>query len=340
MRETAAAIYRCPYTNEALHLQVDARQEAEILSGSLLASSGRRYPIVRGIPRLIHLDEEPASEAEQRELEYYESSSDSYDAAIDWLFSSFYEDESTVRQSMLEPLGLQSSFRVLEVGCGTCRDSRHIAQRLGDGQLFLQDLSPRMLALGVERMQRSGSFTCQIEYSIGHAAHLPFGDGYFDAAFHFGGLNLFSDRRQALRELTRVVRHGGRIAVGDESLAPWLRDTTYGQILLASHPLYRDVVPLDCLPLEARDVHVRWFLGDAFYLMDFEVGEGPPRVDLDLPIPGPRGGTHRTRFYGLLEGVSAEAKEMAVEAARREGMSQHEWLERAVRAAAKSSLER
>jgi hypothetical protein len=73
-------------------------------------------------------------------------------------------------------------------------------------------------------------------------------------------------------------------------------------------------------------------------LIDFTVGEGHPRVNLDLPILGSRGGTHRTRYYGRLEGVTIEAKEMADRAARQLGMSRHEWLERAVRAAATRDL--
>lgn len=340
MNESSTQAYRCPYTKELLQAEPLERDGAEILSGSLVSPSGRRYPIQNGIPHLIRTNEEAISQREQQELEYYETSSDTYDAAMDWLFESFYEDEETVREEMLSPLALQPTFRVLEVGCGTCRDSVRIARRLSDdGELFLQDLSPQMLHLGREKMQHSGPFACRIEYFVGNAAHLPFPDQFFDAAFHFGGLNLFSDKRRALGEVSRVVRVGGRIVVGDESLAPWLRETTYGRILINSNPLYEHEVPLDCLPESARDVHVRWFLGNAFYLIGFTVGEGHLRVNLDLPILGARGGTHRTRYYGKLEGVTVEAKEMADRAARQLGLSRHEWLDQVVRAAASRDLE-
>jgi ubiquinone/menaquinone biosynthesis C-methylase UbiE len=339
VNEENAKIYRCPYTTESLHLEPLECDGPEILSGSLVSLSGRRYPIQKGIPHLIHADEEAMNEQERQELEYYESSSDAYDRAMDWLFESFYEDEDAVREEMISALELRPAFRVLEIGCGTCRDSVQIARRLGHGgELFLQDLSPNMLSVGREWMQRSGPFACRVEYFVGNAAHLPFPDQFFDAVFHFGGLNLFSDKRQALGEMTRVVRCGGRVVVGDESMAPWLRKTTYGRILLNSNSLYEHEVPLEDLPENARSVHVRWFLGNAFYLIDFTVGEGPPRVNLDLPILGARGGTHRTRFYGKLEGVTAEAKEMAERAARQLGLSRHEWLDRAVRAAARRDL--
>lgn len=340
MNDAALRVYRCPYTKEELVLEALERSGDEALSGSLVSPSGRRYPIRRGIPYLIDVDLEALDERELRELEYYESSSHAYDAAMDWLFASFYEDEAAVREEMLSALGLQPTFRVLEVGCGTCRDSCYIARRLGSvGELYLQDLSPNMLALGAERMKGLGPFASRIELFVGNAASLPFPDRYFDAAFHFGGLNLFSDKKRALHEMTRVVRIGGRVVVGDESLAPWLRETTYGRILLNSHALYQDQVPLGCLPENALNPRVRWFLGNAFYLIEYTVGEGHPRVNLDLPILGTRGGTHRTRYYGRLEGVTVEAKEMAEKAARRLGMSVHEWLDRAVRAAAGGELE-
>jgi hypothetical protein len=69
-------------------------------------------------------------------------------------------------------------------------------------------------------------------------------------------------------------------------------------------------------------------IGNAYYLVAFTVGEGEPALDLDLPIVGRRGGTHRTRFYGTLEGVTPKTKEAVIEAAAREGLSIHDWLEK------------
>ncbi len=54
----------------------------------------------------------------------------------------------------------------------------------------------------------------------------------FDALFHFGGVNLFSDPGQALREFVRVVRPGGRIVWGDEHMSEQF-----------SHPIGRRVLP-------------------------------------------------------------------------------------------------
>ena len=69
------------------------------------------------------------------------------------------------------------------------------------------------------------------------------------------------------------------------------------------------------------------------------VGVGEPRADLDFPIPGVRGGTHRTRYYGHLEGVTPEAKRLAQQARASLGLSMHDWLDKVVREAAQRDLD-
>lgn len=333
MRRAAADRYRCPYTREPVALE--AGPGADVRAGRLVGPGGRAYPIADGIPHLIDWAAETLSPEEEREHAYYQAASKSYDDVMDWVFRSFHEDENAFRGKMIDLLELRPGARVLETGAGTCRDSVHIARRLGPaGEQFVQDLSPHMLAVGRERMEAQADGGPRTEFFVGNAAHLPFADGTFDAAFHFGGINLFTDPGRCIAEMTRVVRVGGKVVFGDEGLAPWLRNTLYGEILRNSNKLYRHRPPTDGLPECARDVCLRWLLGNAYYVIDFRVGDGPPPLDLDLPIVGRRGGTHRTRFYGTLEGVTVEAKEMAEVAARSSGLSLHDWLDRAVRSAA------
>lgn len=339
LREETVRNYRCPYTGEPLHVESTGRQNSIIVSGALASPSGRRYEINDGIPFLIDPSKEKLTPEEKREAEYYEATAAGYDSIISWLFRSFYEDEDKVRNELIDLLDLRPGSRVLETGCGTCRDSVQIADRLNGGEIYLQDYSPSMLRLGRERMESTpAAKTCTIEYFVGNACQLPFPDKFFDAAFHFGGLNLFSDKRKALSEMARVVRTGGKVVAGDESLAPWLRETEYGRILLNSNHLYTYKVPADHVPECAREVCIRWILGNAFYVVDFRVGEGTPPIDLDLPIQGARGGTHRTRYYGRLEGVTVETKEKVAAAAQRRGMSIHDWLDSTLKGAADRDL--
>src|SRR5439155_20037347 len=108
----------------------------------------------------------------------------------------------------------------------------------------------------IDSLRTTGEIECSVEFFTGNAMTLPFPDGYFDAAFHFGGINVFSDEAKAVAEMARVVRKGGRVVYGDEGLAPWLRDTDYGRILMNSSPLYAYETPLATVPSSARDVSV------------------------------------------------------------------------------------
>jgi SAM-dependent methyltransferase len=160
-----------------------------------------------------------------------------------------------------------------------------------------------------------------------------------DATYHFGGLNVFSDIGRALSEMARVTRVGGRVVVSDENMPIWLRGTEFGQIMMNSNPLLKYDVPLQHIPVCARDVKVEWILGGVFYLIHFTVGEGAPTANMDFEIPTRRGGTHRTRFEGQLEGVTPEAKQLAQQARDRTGKSMFRWLDDVVREAARRDLQ-
>jgi SAM-dependent methyltransferase len=235
-------------------------------------------------------------------------------------------------------LEIKPGMRVLEVGCGTGRDSFRLARRLGRGELHMQDLSPAMVEVCRQKMttfQQSMGFECSLEYSASNASWLPYADEYFDAVFHFGGFNHFGDLKNAAAELTRVVRRKGRVLYGDEAVAPWLKGTEFDGIVSTNNPLFKESIPLASLPESARDVTVRWLIANCFYVIAYTRGEdGPPRLDLDLPHTGVRGGSLRTRYFGMLEGVSPETKELVRRSAAKAGLSVHEWLERELRAAA------
>ena len=255
-----------------------------------------------------------------------------YDRRMDILLQTFGADEQALREQLLAPLHLKPGARVLETGCGTCRDTVHLASHAA--RVVATDLSADMIRGGRSAIAGSDAIR-RVRFSVADATALPFAAGVFDAAYHFGGLNLFRDIRQGLAEMARVVRPGGRVVAGDEGLAPWLADSEFGKILLNSNPLYRFQPPLGLLPAAARDVACRWVLNGAFYVIDFTVGEGEPFLDLDVEFPGARGGSHRTRYFGKLDGVSPDLKQQAVDAASREGLSLTAWLEKTLRRALK-----
>ena len=325
---------RCPFSRQPFQLVDAVIEDGRIVSGRLVSPEQREYAIEDGVPNFV--DPARLSDVEARtKAEYDRVAEQIYDIAMDWQFAAMYEDENAVRESMVDMLALSPGAAVLEVGCGTGRDSFRLARRLNAvGRLHMQDLSPGMVHACVKKMaqlQPSHAFACGLDYSVSNATMLPFPDGTFDAVFHFGGFNQFGDLKTGAAELARVAKLGGRIVFGDEAVAPWLKGTEFDAIVTTNNPLFKAEAPLAALPVDARDVVIRWIIANCFYVIGFTKGEGPPPLNLDLSHQGWRGGTMRTRYFGLLEGVSVEAKSLVREAAARAGVSVHEWLDRLIK---------
>jgi len=330
MNVNAVHHYVCPKTKGKLKLEILLRDGENVLEGYLTTSEGTVYEIHGGVPNFVNPFDMALSDT--RSKAWYDSNAKEYEEYLHLTFDSFGAKEAEVRGEMIDKLCIGDNSTVLEVGAGTGRDSVVIAQRMQKGgMLFLQDISLPVLEMNIAKS--SGDKLAR-EYHLGNACSLPFPNDFFDSAFHFGGLNTFSDISAFFEETNRVVKPGGKVVVGDEGVPVWLKDTEYAQILMNSNPNYKFDIPLNQLPTSCRKVRVEWILGEVFYVIDYVVGEGDPVADFDFEIPGARGGTHKTRFYGQLEGVTDEAKKLAHTAAVKRGLSMHAWLDSVVREAA------
>ena len=273
---------------------------------------------------------------QREQYAYYEANASAYDDLQKLTFLLQNEDESLVRKNMVSHLNLKKSSKVLELSCGTGIDSENIAALLGNpGRLFVQDISGAMLKKCRKKMRK---FLVPVDFSIGNASYLAFPNNYFDAIFSFGGLNVYGDIKRSLQEMVRVTKPGGRIVVGDESLPIWLYNTEFGKILMNANPLFKFKPPFEAIPVEARDVMIKWIIGGVYYLISFTVGVGEPVGNFDLEIPGRRGGTLKTRYYGKLEGVTEETKKLVLQAVEKNSDSVHKWLDKTLNSIAKKQL--
>ncbi|MCO6499924.1 MAG: class I SAM-dependent methyltransferase [Vicingus serpentipes] len=329
--------YRCPFDNSKLLLVDEEIKGSDVVQGKLVSENNNEYTINNGIPDFTWPKE--LSELDEHERKIYEELAKEYDKFASIPFNTFKSNEYDVRENIAERLNINENSKVLEIGCGDGRGAEHIAKRLGSsGEFYLQELSPSFMRNAIKRLAKYED-KIDLNFSIASAMHLSFPDNYFDAAHHFGGLSTFSDVERCLKEMVRVVRPGGKIVVGDESMGLWLRETEFGKIMMNSNPLLKYEIPFSDLPKEVRNVKVEWIMMGAYFVLEFEVGEGEPVANYHVPIPSKRGGNHWIRYYGNLEGVKDETKELAHKAIQKNGKSMHDWLDELVKQAALKELE-
>lgn len=106
-------------------------------------------------------------------------------------------------------LHLSGAERLLDVACGPGNFTAPLARQMAPGRLAVGfDISDPMLIRAVT--DNSGPGIC---YVRGDARTLPFDDQTFDAVCCFGALYLMPDPFRVAREMVRVLRPGGRIAI-------------------------------------------------------------------------------------------------------------------------------
>jgi SAM-dependent methyltransferase len=97
--------------------------------------------------------------------------------------------------------------KVLDVACGTGVLAIAAAERVGiSGSVTGLDASAEMLAVARRKVT-------PIQWCEGRAESLPFDNDHFDAVVSQFGLMFFERPADALREMMRVLRPGGRLAV-------------------------------------------------------------------------------------------------------------------------------
>ncbi len=114
------------------------------------------------------------------------------------------------KRSLLSQLALGQARAALDVGCGSGADLVAMAGSMPPGaEIWGLDASETMID---EARRRTAGLRPRVSLRIGEATSLPFPDETFDACVADTVLQHIPDPAQALREMARVTRPGGRIA--------------------------------------------------------------------------------------------------------------------------------
>ncbi len=116
------------------------------------------------------------------------------------------------RRRTVRMVGKESPLHILDMATGTGDLAIMMARRIDNAHITGVDISEGMLQVAREKI--AGTDLAQrIDFQVGDAEHMPFDDGSFDVATVAFGVRNFGDIDAGLRELTRLLRVGGKLFV-------------------------------------------------------------------------------------------------------------------------------
>jgi len=126
-------------------------------------------------------------------------------------------------KGLVKRLNLRPDATVLELGPGPGYFSLAVARAVPEGKLVLVDVQQEMLDMAKERLEGEG--IGHVEYRRADAISLPAESESFDVVFLVAVLGEVPDRGACLREIHRVLRPDGLLAitefkVGDPDFIP------------------------------------------------------------------------------------------------------------------------
>lgn len=219
---------------------------------------------------------------------------------------------------VLDKLDLTAGSHVLDVGCGIGGATRYMADTLGCRVAGI-DLTPEYIEVARMLAERTG-LSEAIEYKVASALDLPFGNGAFDAVITLHVAMNIKDRARLYREMARVLRSGGELAVYDVMQGPGAGLTfpvPWAQTPATSHLETPEGMAalLGDAGFDVVETEDRTDYGIAFFRQRLAAMAGgqPPALGLHHLM----GADARAKFRNMLAGLEARAIAPVVMIARR-----------------------
>ncbi|MGC2298485.1 MAG: class I SAM-dependent methyltransferase [Acidobacteriaceae bacterium] len=259
------AMLRSPWSGSALRLEQERGGEV------LVSATGERFPIREGIP--VFSRPEDLSGANGKYNHLYQTIAGFYDDTQRVGAALIGMDRDEYVMSYLGRLEVKRGDTVLETSVGTGLNFKYLPRGV---RRYGLDLSREMLTSCQENLRR---WRMDAELFEGNAESLPFADESFEGVFHTGGINFFSDRGKAIREMIRVAKPGSLILIVDETeehvkgtyeKIPYTREFYKGREEAVS-------APVDLVPAEMEEVRVEPIFNGRLYALTFRkprTGEG------------------------------------------------------------------
>jgi ubiquinone/menaquinone biosynthesis C-methylase UbiE len=275
MDKHALSLLCDPATHERLELFREPRPHGGEQIFLVNPHSGQRFPIREGIPCFLEPSEVSGPNRKYQKL--YDRIAPGYDAAA--RLYSFFSRQSLeqMRRGYLDEIEMKETGRVLEVSVGTGLNIPFFPRKV---EFYGLDISWGMLRKCRRNLTR---WRRAAHLFLGAAEALPFQDEVFDAVFHFGGINFFSDRSRAITEMIRVARPGTKIVISDETESHVKRQYERVPFVRRYFRNRKETVsaPIELVPASMLDVRLKEFREGRIYCLTFRKPEAR-----SLPQPG------------------------------------------------------
>jgi ubiquinone/menaquinone biosynthesis C-methylase UbiE len=159
-----------------------------------------------------------------------EKAAASYNAAADHFDDEALSFWDLVGKRTVTNLKLQAGAKVLDVGCGTGASALPAAQVVGKkGFVVGVDLAARLLERARAKAMTAG--LANVEFRLADMTALEYPDGNFEAVVSVFSIFFVPDMEGLVRELWRMVRPGGKLAI--TTWGPRIFEPAYSRWLIA-----------------------------------------------------------------------------------------------------------
>ena len=145
-------------------------------------------------------------EANKAQADYWTSP-----AGMKWIEHEYALDTamSGMSKMMLDMADIESTDRIIDIGCGTGASSLQAAQRVSDGTVLGVDISDPLLARAAGRAKEEG--VRNASFLLADAQTYDFSGQPFDLLVSRLGMSFFSDSIEALGNLSNALNTGGKM---------------------------------------------------------------------------------------------------------------------------------